>query len=73
MRNTDHSPVKDQLTFMVSADELHFYYTLLTRLRADDLVDEDSRRRAVEVLYPRWLLAREVTGKQSSVSQGEHT
>lgn len=73
MRTADHSHVKDAPLIGMTVDELHFCYTLLTRLKADDLIDEDSRRDALDFLYRRWLLAREVTSKQSSVSQGDKT
>lgn len=73
MRNSDNSPVKDEVIIGLSLDELHFCLTLLTRLRADDLVDEDSRRDAITFLQRRWLLAREVTRSKSSVSQQEQT
>jgi len=72
MRSEEGPPVKGVPQINLSLDELHSYLVLLTRLRADDLLDEDSRRRAIEVLTRRWVLAREVTSKQSSVSQGEH-
>lgn len=65
--------VNSNLFILLDVEELHFYYSLLTRLKADDLIDEDLRRRAMDVLLEQWLLAREVTKSQSPVSQGEET
>lgn len=65
--------VSSEIIIGFSESELHFYLTLLTRLRADDLIDEDSRRDAIAILQRRWLLAREVTRSKSSVSQQDKT
>lgn len=62
MRNNNQGPRQEgELGVMFSTHELHFVYTLLTQLRADDLVMEDRRRRAIEWLEPMWLLARDAT------------
>lgn len=65
--------VNREIIIGLSIDELHFCITLLTRLKADDLIDEDSRTDAISFLTHRWLLARDVTKSQSPVSQGEET
>lgn len=62
MRKINAGPRQEgELGVMFSEHELHFVYTLLTQLKADDLVTEDRRRRAIEWLEPQWLLAREAT------------
>lgn len=62
MRNNHQGPRQEgELGVMFSQHELHFVYTLLTQLKADDLVQEDRRRRAIEWLEPMWLLARDAT------------
>lgn len=62
MRNNDLGPRQEgELGVMFSSHELHFVYQLLTQLKADDLVTEDRRRRAIEWLEPMWLLARDAT------------
>lgn len=68
-RNTSHC----QVLIGLPVDELQFCLMLLTRLKADDLIDEASRRRAIELLEPMWLLAREATNSQAWSSQGEMT
>lgn len=73
MRTWEDAPVKEAFQVCLSVSELHFYIVLLTGLRADDLIDEASRRRAIEDLTRKWLVARQVTGKQSSVSAGDAT
>lgn len=65
--------VNGRLMILLDVDELHFYYSLLTRLRADDLIDEDLRRRAMETLLEQWLLARDVTNSQSPSTAGDKT
>lgn len=65
--------VSSEIIIGFSESELHFYLTLLTRLRADDLIDEDSRRDAIAILQRRWLLAREVTKNQSPPTQSDKT
>lgn len=69
---TDHSPVKGGLFILLDVDELQFYIQLLTRLRSDDLIDEDLRRRAVSTLTEQWILARSAQ-RGAWVSQGEET
>lgn len=56
----------------LSFGELQLCYELLTKLKADHLLDEASRRRALEFLEPKWLLARDATNRQvsSSVTEG---
>ncbi len=62
MRNNDTGPRQEgQLGVIFSSHELQFVYQLLTQLKADDLVTEDRRRRAIEWLEPQWLLARDAT------------
>lgn len=65
-------PVNREILIGLSIDELHFCITLLTRLKADDLIDEDARRDAIDFLTRRWLLARDATNSQSPSTAGEH-
>lgn len=58
-------PVNREIIIGLSIDELHFCITLLTRLKADDLIDADSRRDAIDFLTRRWVLARDATKDQS--------
>lgn len=72
MRNKPETCVNGHLMICLPVDELQFYYQLLTRLKADDLIDEDLRRRALEWLLDQWVLARSAQ-RGAWVSQGEMT
>lgn len=73
MRKADHSPVKGDVSLCISEPELRFYLGLLTNLKADDVISESDRVTALKRLTRHLARVREVTGKQSSVSQGEDT
>ena len=73
MRNADQTCVNGHVLICLAEPELQFSLGLLTRLKADDLVTEDDRLQAIQVLLDHLARVREVTGKQSSVSQGEET
>lgn len=70
MRNADQTCVNGHLLICLSEPELQFALGLLTRLKADDLVTEEDRLQAISRLLDTLALARDVTSKQSSVSQG---
>lgn len=71
MRNADQRCVNGHMLICIDEPELQFYLGLLTRLKADDLVSEDDRVAAIRSLTAVLARVREVTGKQSSVSQGD--
>lgn len=73
MRNADQTCVNGHLLICLDEPELQFGLGLLTRLKADDLVTEDDRLQAIELLISHLARVRKVTGRQSSVSQGETT
>lgn len=73
MRNAGQDCVNGGLLVCISEAELQFSLGLLTRLKADDLVTEEDRLRAIQVLIETLAIARDVTKSQSPVSQGEET
>lgn len=70
MRNADQTCVNGHLMICIDEAELQFCLGLLTRLKADDLVTEEDRLGAIQVFIERLARVRDVTSKQSSVSQG---
>lgn len=70
MRNADQTCVNGHMLICLDEPELQFALGLLTRLKADDLVTEEDRMHAIQVLLEHLARVREVTSKQSSVSQG---
>lgn len=73
MRNADQRCVNGHFMICIDEPELQFCLGLLTRLKADDLVTEDDRLRAIQICLETLALARDVTKSQSPVSQGEGT
>lgn len=61
-----------RFAFLVDEEELRFCLGLLTQLKADDLIIEDQRRRAIVTLTEQLNLARSAQ-RGAWVSQGEGT